>query len=104
VTLDSAEQVVTVKILDHEYQIRSDEEAKVRRVAEYLNRRIEEIKAGSRVLNRVDLLIMAAFMITSDFFSVQEELEDLKREVEDRAASLGARIEQNLAGQGVQTP
>ena len=103
-TLDSAEQVVTVKILDHEYQIRSDEEAKVRRVAEYLNRRIEEIKAGSRVLNRVDLLIMAAFMITSDFFSVQEELEDLKREVEDRAASLGARIEQNLAGQGVQTP
>jgi len=104
VTLDSAEQVVTVKILDHEYQIRSDEEAKVRRVAEYLNRRIEEIKTGSRVLNRVDLLIMAAFMVTSDFFSVQEELENLKREVEDRAASLGARIEQNLAGHGVQTP
>ena len=92
----SSERVVKVKILDHEYQIRSDDEARVRHIADYLNRQIDNIKQTSPVLNRIDLSVMAAFKAASDYYQAREDLEKMRRQVESRAEAMAAMIESNL--------
>ncbi len=92
-----SERVVKVRILDHEYQIRSDDDAKVRQIAEYLNRQIEHISQHTPVLNRIDLSVMAAFKAATDFFQAREDLEELRRKVESQAAELARKIETGLS-------
>lgn len=97
--LDSTrlEKVIKVRLLDHELQIRSDDERAIRDISNYLNGVIEQLHTKSPVLNRIDLFVMAAFTAARDYIQAQKELDGLRRQVDAEAAALEAIIEQNLA-------
>ena len=93
------DNLVTVHILDKEYNVRSEQADTIREVADYLNSLIASIKEGSPVLNRVDLAVMAAFKAASDYYTAKAELNRLKERVEHKASALSAKIEMNLSDQ-----
>jgi cell division protein ZapA (FtsZ GTPase activity inhibitor) len=93
------DSLVTVHILDKEYHVRSDQADTIREVADYLNGLIASIKEGTPVMNRVDLVVMAAFKAASDYYTAKAELNRLKEQVEDQASALSAKIELNLSDQ-----
>jgi len=94
---NQAEKLVKIKILDQEYRIKSSDEDQVLRVADYLNGEIEQIKRGSPILNRLDLMVMTAFKAASDYFQAKKELRRRQKEVDDRAGALTVKIEEILA-------
>ena len=88
--------MVKIRILGQDYTIRSHEEEKVRQVANYLNKQIENIQKNSSALNRTDLVVMAAFKAAGDYFQAREDYRLLQRKVEAQAATLAARIDDRL--------
>ncbi|MEW5725022.1 MAG: cell division protein ZapA, partial [Thermodesulfobacteriota bacterium] len=68
----------------------------VLRIAEYLNSQIETLRANSPARNIIDLSVMAAFRAAGDFFEAREELEEIKKSVESRAADLTSLIDRKL--------
>lgn len=93
----NSQNIVTVRILDHDYEIRSDDESQVRRVADYLNALLENIQRNTPVLNRIDLVVMTAFTIASEMLQARQDLDDFRKRVEEEAAALEARIDSNLS-------
>ena len=88
------EQSVRVKILDHEYLIRSEEEeAQVRRVAEFVDERFREIRDNSQGLSETKTAILAAFHIVSEFFQALKDRDDLEKDIQDRARVLNSQID-----------
>jgi len=87
------EQPVKVRILDHEYLIKSEERAThVQQVAEYVNERFQEIRDHSRGLSETKTAILAAFHIASEYFQAIKERENLLEEIQSRARALNVRI------------
>ncbi len=83
------EQPVRVRILDHEYFIRSEEgEEQVQRVAEFVDERFKEIRDNSQGLSETKTAIMAAFHIASEYFQVLKDRDDQEKDVQDRAKEL----------------
>ncbi len=93
----NSQNIVTVRILDHDYEIRSDDESQVRRVADYLNALLENIQRNTPVLNRIDLVVMTAFTVASEMLQARQDLDDFRKRVEEEAAALEARIDSNLS-------
>ncbi|MEW6262487.1 MAG: cell division protein ZapA [Thermodesulfobacteriota bacterium] len=91
-------RLVKVHLLDREYNIRSDDEDKIRRIALYLNEEYSHLKQVSPAPIRADASIMVAFKAASDLLAVREELDCLRREIETTASVLAARIDRDLAG------
>ncbi len=88
------EQPVRVRILDHEYFIRSDEgEEQIQRVAEFVDERFKEIRDNSQGLSETKTAIMAAFHIASEYFQVLKDREDQEKDVQDRAKELISQID-----------
>lgn len=88
------EQPIRVRILDHDYLIRSDEDEKqVQRVAEFVNERFKEIKDNAQGLSETKTAILAAFHIASEYFQALKDRDDLAKEVQDRARALNSQID-----------
>ncbi len=88
------EQPVRVRILDHEYLIRSDEgEEKIQRVAEFVDERFKEIRDNSQGLSETKTAILAAFHIASEYFQVLEDRDDQEKDVQNRARELISQID-----------
>jgi len=88
------EQPVRVRILDHEYFIRSDEgEEQVQRVAEFVDERFKEIRDHSQGLSETKTAILAAFHIASEYFQVLKDLDDQEKDVQNRARELISQID-----------
>ena len=94
----SDSNLVRVNILGKEYGIKSDNPARVARIAEYLNERAAEQRAKSPGRNIVDLSVMTAFQAVSDYFDALDLIEGQKAEIEKRAARLAARIDGKFSG------
>ena len=90
------DNLVVIRILDHVYSIRSDEEDRIRHIADYINQHIERIKSDTPASNRIDLCVMAAFSAASELFDVRDELERLKKKVELESEALSERISNRL--------
>ncbi len=85
---------IRIRILDHEYLLRSDEdEDRVREIAEFVNGKLEEIRNSGTELSEGKAAILAAFHVASDYFQVLREREALARHVEDRARLLNEQID-----------
>lgn len=88
------EKPIKVKIFDHEYLIKSDEdEAQVQNIAKFLNDRFREIREDTKDLSEGKTAILAAFHIASDYFHVLKERDDLVRDIQNRARSLNYQID-----------
>ncbi len=88
------EKPIKVKIFDHEYMVKSDEdEEQVQKIAEFLNDRFSEIRKDMEDLSEGKTAILAAFHIASDYFQVLKERDDLVRDIQNRARSLNYQID-----------
>ncbi len=88
------EKPIKVKIFNHEYLIKSDEdEAQVQNIAKFLNDRFREIREDTKDLSEGKTAILAAFHIASDYFHVLKERDDLVRDIQNRARSLNYQID-----------
>jgi cell division protein ZapA len=88
------EKPIKVKIFNHEYLIKSDEdEEQVQNIAKFLNDRFREIREDTKDLSEGKTAILAAFHIASDYFHVLKERDDLVRDIQNRARSLNYQID-----------
>ena len=69
------EKPVRVRIFDHEYLIKSDEdEAYVQTIARYVNEKFWEIKEHTEGLSVNRTAILAAFHIASEYFQLYQKV------------------------------
>lgn len=88
------EKPVRVRILDHEYLVKSEEgETQIQRVAEFVNERFKEIRDNTQGLSEAKTAILAAFHIASEYFQALKDRDDLAKEVQDRARALNSQID-----------
>jgi len=85
---------IRVRILDHEYLLRSDEdEERVKEIAEFVNAKLTEIKNSGASLSEDKAAILAAFYVASDYFEVLKEREALAKQIEARIRALNDQID-----------
>jgi len=82
--------VVEVNILEQKLLVKSQEgEEYVKRVADYLNSKIEEVKKNSKAVSTLNVALLAAMNIVDDYFETKERLVKL----EGRAKELSELID-----------
>ena len=81
--------LVRVEILGREYTVKSDEgEGRVKNIAEYVNRKIKEVSAGSQTVSTLNLAILAAMNIANEYFEAIEDKNTFCRTIEARSGRL----------------
>ncbi|HDG97029.1 MAG: cell division protein ZapA [Deltaproteobacteria bacterium] len=87
---------VTVKILDQEYQLLSEENSEyVKKVADFVDKKLREIREQGPSLSEKKLAILAAFHIASDYFQLLERYEALLDIIRSRTEAMLKRIGSN---------
>jgi cell division protein ZapA (FtsZ GTPase activity inhibitor) len=90
-------RTVTVRIAGEEHVLRSSADPEyTRSCAEHLDARIREIRELSGMVENHRAVILAALSITDRYFQVQEELDQLRKEVISRSTNLVKRIEEEV--------
>lgn len=88
------EKPVRIRILDHEYLLRSDEdESFVQKIAQFVNHKLDEIRTGAENLTESKAAILAAFYIASDYFQLRKERDEAVKKFDDRVRSLNFQID-----------
>ncbi len=88
------EKLIRVKILNHEYLLRSDgDDALVQEIAQFVNDKLMEIGNSTNRLSETKMAILAAFHIANDHFQLIREQDGFKRDIENRARSLNSQID-----------
>ncbi len=91
------EQPVRVRILDHDYLIKSDEdEQQVRRVAEFVDESFKKVRHDAQGLSETKTAILAAFHIAGEYFQALRDHHDLKDDIQRRTRALNAHIDSML--------
>ena len=86
--------LVRVEILGREYTLRSDEgEERVRKIAELVNERLKKISENSKAVSTLNVAVLAAMEIASEYLSVVEGQKDLSRKFEKIQKQSGRLIE-----------
>ncbi len=72
--------VVELTICGRKLVVKSDETQEyVRKVEEFLNRRIEEIRQNTRVAATVDLVLLTALNLSGELVKIRDRLERLDK-------------------------
>ena len=80
----------TVKVAGKEYTISSyDDESHVERVAAYVDRRMEELAAATK-LPTAQLAVLTAMNVTDDMLKAQDEIRRLRAELDQARGQLDA--------------
>jgi cell division protein ZapA len=88
------EKPIKVKLLDHEYLIRSDEnEERVKDIAQYIHDKFREIRANTEGLSETKTAILAAFDIASEYFQLLKARDELVENIERRTQALNSHID-----------
>jgi len=88
------EKLIRVKILNHEYLLKSDEDdTLVQEIAQFVNDKLMEIGNSTNKLSETKMAILAAFHIANDHFQLIREQDVFKRDIENRARSLNSQID-----------
>ncbi len=90
-------EAVKVRILDQEYTVACPEDAKndLLQSADYVDRKMREIRQGGKVVGTDRIAVMAALNIAHELLEAQAENERLA-DVRQRLARLDARIAASL--------
>ncbi len=93
------ENITKIKILGHEYLIKSEEKGEqVQEVAKFVNSKFEEITDGMEGLSERKTAILAAFHIANDYFQLRREQRDFLAEHRRRSEALINQIDSVLGG------
>lgn len=68
----------------HTVQCGEGEEARVKRLASYLDQRVMELARGHAQVGDIRLLVMAAILVTDELSDAREELDQLHAALEER--------------------
>ena len=80
---------VRVRIRDHEYLIRSDEnEEQILRIAGYVNDKLKEVENLTEGLTERKTAILAALHIASEYFQVLKEREEMLATIRKQTEAL----------------
>ena len=83
------ERTIRVKILDHEYLVKSEEEEdQVHKIAEYVSRKLGEITENTEGLSEIRIAILAALHIANEYYQVLKERDDLLVDQKQRTEAL----------------
>ncbi len=86
---------VDVEIFGKVYTVRGEKDAEyVRRVAEYVDRKMREISQVTDTVSTSRIAILAALNIADEFFALREETDEL----ESRIKNLSRKIDKALEG------
>ncbi len=89
--------VVELTILGQRLVVRSEEDTEyVRRVEDYLNSRIEEIRRNSKAVATLDLALLVALNITGELIKTREDLESIEKRSGELAQLIERRFPQEL--------
>jgi len=82
-----------VEIFGHKYSLRSDEdEAHVKRVAALVDGKMREVASGARSASTLQVAVLAALDIASEYMLTENAARGLCSEVEQRADAMSRRI------------
>jgi len=85
---------VEVEILGQRYAIKTDEdEAYIKRVAEYIDKRLKEIYAHAPNISHSKAMIMTLFSITDELFRLRRKQEEIDRMIEEKTRILSGFLE-----------
>ena len=88
------EKPIRIKLLEHEYLIKSDEnEEWVKNIAQYIRDKFGEIREDTEGLSETKTAILAAFDIASEYFQLLKARDDLVENIERRAQALNSHID-----------
>ncbi|MFP4146709.1 MAG: cell division protein ZapA [Halorhodospira sp.] len=92
-------EAVKVRILDQDFTVACPEDAKndLLQSADYVDRKMREIRKSGNVVGTDRVAVMAALNIAHELLAVQAENEELA-DVRDRLARLDARIAEAVDG------
>jgi len=96
---DSA--TVNVRILERDYQVvcRADERDELHAAAEYVDRRMKEVRQRGNVIGTDRVAVMAALNIAHDLLALQESANALER-VDHKLEDLTQRLQSTLSANG----
>jgi len=95
---DQDRESVTVRIAGEEHTIRSSAEPEhTVRCAEYVDRRIHEIKKQIGLVEGHKLAILVALSITDEMFQAQDLQGQSGSQIAERVNALSARLEDTLS-------
>ena len=96
---DDSRESVTVRIAGEEHTIRSSAEPEyTTRCAEYVDRRIHDIKKQIGLVEGQKVAILAALSITDELFQSQDMQELGGSRIAERLNALAARLEDAVSG------
>lgn len=95
-----AKRLVSVRILGHEYRIRTDADpAGLARVAELVDETMGRLRERTGVIDSLDLAIMAALNLARDLVA-ERASSDENASHDERVRALAERVEGLLRGAG----
>jgi cell division protein ZapA len=90
-------KTVMVRILDRDYLIRSDDgEDQVRKVADLVNERFQQVKEHADGMTEKKIAILAAFDIAGDYLHLAKEHDALRAELQSRLRALNDQIDSTV--------
>lgn len=89
---------VTVRILDKEYQVAcpDEERAALLESAEFLNRRMKEIRDSGKVVGLDRMAVMVALNMANELLQIRNAVEEIEDEVGERARNMRQRMDELL--------
>lgn len=74
------EQKIKVKIFDKDYIVKGEvDPLYIKKIANHLNERIDQVQTKFRSLSREQVIILAAMNITDDFMQLYDLIEEEKK-------------------------
>ena len=96
-------QPYKVVIYNQTYNLRSDHDpAYIQDLAEYVDRRMNEIARATMTVDSLRVAILAALQIADDFFQARKELSATEEEIADRSAKYAELLDQFLRSEIVE--
>ncbi|MFL6278345.1 MAG: cell division protein ZapA [Blastocatellia bacterium] len=90
-------QPYKVVIYNQTYNLRSDHDhGYIQDLAEYVDRRMNEIARATMTVDSLRVAILAALQIADDFFQARKELSATEEEIAERSAKYAELLDQFL--------
>jgi cell division protein ZapA len=94
----SDKNVLKVKIYGAEYSITSHEDMNcIKEVAEYVDEKMREVDVTGRVDSSLKIAILASVNIAGELFHLKKEMDQLRKQLEDKIRQLNKVIDQKVS-------
>ncbi len=91
------EKTVEIKVFGQTFSVKSDaDEEHIRAVADYVNKKMEEILKKTKSVSTLNIAILTALNIADDLLKEREERISIIKEIETKSKDLAEKIEKKI--------